>query len=461
MRLDRFIAKKRIIDLQSDTLAGAFDELLKACDLKSSEVGGLSRTALLKDLLSREQNMTTYLSNGIALPHLRIPMRRPYVFAVGRCAQGFSNEDRDIYKEVRYVFLLLASEGESSYLNVLSMLAGMFRDEGFSHRLQQAKRIEQFQDAVKRSFSGLGSEKATVPKDHYNEQLNRLMLSEARKIASTAGCSAVIVMGDTFKDGIRLGHKLSAFTTILVSDKTNVSVEPQTAVDAHITLKTISRTRLSQLRSALLIALSRGLIQYSDKICCLSGLAGSERLDTVVVIDVGREFQAVFRKQSEMLPAGVKPEILECVLAIATELAVEGREGQAVGSLFVIGDSAELKPYCKPLVLNPFYGYKDEELNILNPFMDETVKEFSTIDGAFIVRGDGVLESAGSLIHAPDCHVELPSGLGTRHAAAAAISMVADCIAVTVSSSTRQVTLFRRGQMLPLIDKQLPSIAHS
>ena len=50
-----------------------------------------------------------------------------------------------------------------------------------------------------------------------------------------------------------------------------------------------------------------------------------------------------------------------------------------------------------PLILNPFYGYKDEDRNILNPFMDETVKELSSIDGAFIIRGDGVLVFAGSI----------------------------------------------------------------
>jgi diadenylate cyclase len=81
------------------------------------------------------------------------------------------------------------------------------------------------------------------------------------------------------------------------------------------------------------------------------------------------------------------------------------------------------------------------------------VKEFSSIDGAFIVRGDGVIESAGSLVHAPEYVHQLPSGLGTRHAAGAAISMVSECIAIVISSSTGQVTLFRKGVMLPLLDK--------
>jgi DNA integrity scanning protein DisA with diadenylate cyclase activity len=50
--------------------------------------------------------------------------------------------------------------------------------------------------------------------------------------------------------------------------------------------------------------------------------------------------------------------------------------------------------------------------------------------------------------------VTLPSGLGSRHAAAAAISVAANCISIAVSSSTGQVTLFRRGVMLPLTERR-------
>jgi diadenylate cyclase len=147
--------------------------------------------------------------------------------------------------------------------------------------------------------------------------------------------------------------------------------------------------------------------------------------------------------------------VLERVIGIATELAVEGREGRPVGCLFVVGDSEKIEQMTKPLVLNPFFGYKEEDRNILNPFMDETIKEFSSIDGAFVIRGDGVIESAGSLIQAADMNHVLPSGLGTRHAAAAAVSVAAECIALVVSSSTGQVTLFRRGVMLPLNERKV------
>jgi DNA integrity scanning protein DisA with diadenylate cyclase activity len=126
--------------------------------------------------------------------------------------------------------------------------------------------------------------------------------------------------------------------------------------------------------------------------------------------------------------------------------------------LFVVGDTTRVDRMVKPLVLNPFYGYKDEDKNILNPFMDETVKEYSTLDGAFVIRGDGVVLSAGSLIQAADFDHPLPSGLGSRHAAAAAISVATDCVSIVVSSSSGQLTLFRRGVMVPLTEKKTSAV---
>ena len=126
----------------------------------------------------------------------------------------------------------------------------------------------------------------------------------------------------------------------------------------------------------------------------------------------------------------------------------------AAESYNFILDTEKVERLTKPLVLNPFFGYKEEDRNILNPFMDETVKEFSSIDGAFVIRGDGVVEAAGALIQATDSSHALPSGLGSRHAAAAAISVTANCISIVVSSSTGQVTLFRRGVMVPLTEKR-------
>lgn len=448
MRIDRYIAISRIVDLESTTFEGAIAELLEVCDV--SQEKNLTKKGLLADLLDREKQMTTYLGNGVCLPHARVPMKRTYMIAVGRCPKGLHYDGQKEYQEIRYVFLLLAASNARSYLYSLAALAWVFQDKTQMARFNSAGPLPVFRKVVKEVFGG----ESGKPKRRH-DRFNNLILRETATIAKGANCSTILIFGDTFGGGVDFGKKFKGFKTVLITHGTTESLSEDEAIDAVLPIRSFSNHRFSQLRSAVLIGLTRGIFTSNDRLCCVGGLPQSNQFDSITVVDIEREFQTVLTTKSDMLPASVKPEVIERVLAIATELAVEGREGHPVGCLFALGNAEKLSEFAKPLILNPFYGYKDEDRNILNPFMDETVKELSSIDGAFIIRGDGVLISAGSLLHAPNYSHELPGGLGSRHAAAAAITQAVDCLCVVVSGSTGQVTLFRKGKMLPLIEKAL------
>jgi DNA integrity scanning protein DisA with diadenylate cyclase activity len=187
----------------------------------------------------------------------------------------------------------------------------------------------------------------------------------------------------------------------------------------------------------------------------VSGLAAAKTLDTVIVTEVGREYE-IFASGADLtanLPK-ILPQVIERVVDIASELGSEGREGRAVGAMFIIGDTDRVLPLTKQLVLNPFRGYPPAERNILDYSLEETVKELATLDGAFIVRDDGVMETCGTYVRtASQEEYELPRGLGARHHAAAAITAITDSIAVTVSESTGSVTIFRRGRIVTEIQK--------
>ena len=73
MRLDKIIARSRIVDLRSHDLEGALRELL---DVSVASFPDLKPESLLKGLLARESTMTTYLGLGVALPHVRVKMSR-------------------------------------------------------------------------------------------------------------------------------------------------------------------------------------------------------------------------------------------------------------------------------------------------------------------------------------------------------------------------------------------------
>jgi DNA integrity scanning protein DisA with diadenylate cyclase activity/mannitol/fructose-specific phosphotransferase system IIA component (Ntr-type) len=446
MRLDKIISRGRIVDLKSLDLEGALQELLAVCVEKFPD---LKPESLLKGLLARESTMTTYLGFGVALPHVRVKMSRRYILAIGRSRVGIRHDGAMADDRVHLIVMLIAGENARDYLQVLASLARQVKEKELVDNLVNAPDLDALYDRLVGGFGGMRAVEAQ------QNRVNRLMFREAERVAQGADCGAIVVFGDTFIGGIQAGVLQSKLKTILVTRTALETADDGRGFTETIQVRSFSNQRLAQLRSAMLVALTRGVVTFSDRICCVGGISGSNQFDTLVVVDIEREFQTLLTgSTADLLPADVKPEVLERVIAVATELGVEGREGRPVGCLFVVGDVEKVASLSKPLVLNPFFGYKEEDRNILNPFMDETVKEFSSIDGAFIIRGDGVVESAGSLIQATDSTHVLPSGLGSRHAAAAAISVKANCISIVVSSSTGQVTLFRRGVMLPLTEKR-------
>lgn len=448
MRPDKFINQSRVIDLKSRDFRAALLELLSACP--RAALGEIDPASIVETILRREGTLPTHLDSSVALPHLRLPIPRKYMIAVGRCPAGLTESPDEEDRAVRVIVLVLASDNEKSYLAILSTLARALEDKDVVARLESAPDLRSFRSEIAALFKGVSGRAASS-----NTRFNRLFVNHAERIAVGADCTSIMVFMDAFTAPVKVGKfGAKSLNTIIVTRR-----EYEIPADAGdepdlLVVRSFSNHRMSQLRSSLLIGLMRGLIKPDERICCLGGLPGSDKLDSILVVDVAKEFPAVLARQSEkLLPDGVSAEVFERALGIATELAVEGREGKPVGCILVVGCRDKLKPHTKPLILNPFFGYPEEDRNILSPFMDETVKELSGIDGAFVINGDGVIESAGTLLTAPNTQRELPGGLGTRHSAACAISVAADCISLVVSTSTGQVTLFRRGEAIVLVDR--------
>jgi diadenylate cyclase len=137
---------------------------------------------------------------------------------------------------------------------------------------------------------------------------------------------------------------------------------------------------------------------------------------------------------------------LERVVELAVEIAREGREGRKIGTLFVVGDTGAVLDRSRQLMLDPLFGHPDEALDVNRPEFRETVKELAQLDGAFVVDDGGVFRSAARYVDVDLGVIDLPAGLGTRHAAAASISATTRATAVAVSQSS-VVRLFASGEV--------------
>ncbi len=145
--------------------------------------------------------------------------------------------------------------------------------------------------------------------------------------------------------------------------------------------------------------------------------------------------------------ADVDPKLLEEITVLAVEIAREGREGRKIGTLFTVGDAETVLEHSRTMILDPLAGHPDEKKRIDEPNLRETVKELAQLDGAFVVDDRGVFRSAARYLDAPTKGINLPLGLGSRHMAGAAISKLANTVAIVVSESS-VVRLFSSGELL-------------
>src|SRR5271157_4310055 len=279
------------------------------------------------------------------------------------------------------------------------------------------------------------------------KMLTRSLVRHAHGIAREVGARVIMLHADVIEEDADLSSLIEDvnFRVILVSHRPGF-LAPVERKDmcSVVHVPDIAMTRAGQVKVATLLAAAESLVKAGDRILCLTGIDGSGSIDTIMVLDMGTEIELFSASTADPLPKDVTPAVFERVLTLASELGVEGREGRTVGTLFVVGDSDRVLSQSHQLVFNPFHGYPEGERNILDHRLEETIKEFSAIDGAFVVRGDGVVLAAGRY-RAPRSKLEepLPQGLGTRHEAAASVTVTTDSIAVCVSQSTGTVSIFR------------------
>ena len=212
--------------------------------------------------------------------------------------------------------------------------------------------------------------------------------------------------------------------------------------------------RINQIKMAIIQALSKGLVKKGDKWVCISGIPQSKVLDNLLILEFGTEFEMIASSDLPVISEIVMPEVFDALLTLALEISIEGKEGRKpVGTIFVLGKHEDVLKFSHPMVINPFQGYPEEERNILDPRLKETIKEFSSIDGAFILREDGVILAAGRHLDASGENIEIPLGLGSRHRAAAGITSLTDALAIVVSEETGGVRIFHHGKIFMEIEK--------
>jgi diadenylate cyclase len=211
-------------------------------------------------------------------------------------------------------------------------------------------------------------------------------------------------------------------------------------------------SHFERVRQCVILGMEGGYIRRGSRLVCVTRMLDPRNVDAMMIVDTSRGFEGYDPMRVAELAGDLPLEVVKAVLDLAVEIGQEGREGDPVGTLFVIGDSERVSNNSRVMTFDPFRGYAEREKNICNPDIHEGVKEVALMDGAFIIQEDGVILSGGRYIAADVSGLTLPKGLGARHVAAASITKTTRSIAIAVSESTGAVRAFRRGNIVLRID---------
>jgi DNA integrity scanning protein DisA with diadenylate cyclase activity/mannitol/fructose-specific phosphotransferase system IIA component (Ntr-type) len=438
-----------IVDLKATEKGDAFKELVKA--LCKATKAAHKQKAILEEMMKREESASTFIGQGVAIPHVRMNAKDDFSIVVGRSVPGIKYDAaRGALAHIIVLVITNEKTDNNLHIQVLTEIATFFKsDSARNQALAPGEGPIDVQGIIASANKAGVDDKTIKP----SKKASAPVLGIAMDLAHDVKAAALMVFADTvrendFLDILKCKDKL----IVVTSNKTRFDAGDK-RITACIQAPSFPASRIGQIKIGVLLALSRNLIRNDDKVICISGNSKSGVFDTIVSLDVAAEYEFFFANSPEILPPDIKPEVLERILGLAGEIAVEGREGKPLGTIFVIGDTNTVNKFVTQLIINPFRGYSEAERNILDPALAETMKEHASIDGAFVITGDGIILSAGSYLRPQLDASSLPSGLGSRHVAAAGITACTKALAITISESTGMVTLFKNGAIVMTISK--------
>jgi DNA integrity scanning protein DisA with diadenylate cyclase activity len=263
------------------------------------------------------------------------------------------------------------------------------------------------------------------------------------------------LLGDLVEsvDGIFLFSPSSSFYERFANadlDVQLVVISPENALDAesHVELPLEFDNVRDRIRFGVEGAMEHGLVEEGDAVACSVSIFDGDH-DSIIRVRV-----------SELMRSGIfdlfansraDPSVIRDVFEVAIELGKKGQKGKPVGALFVVGDAGKVMNKSRPLSYNPF---EKSHVHVGDPIVNVMLKEFSRLDGAFVISDSGKIVSAYRYLEPSAEGVDIPKGLGARHMSGAAITRDTNATAIVLSESDGLVRAFKGGNIILEVDPE-------
>ena len=148
MKLSEIIVKKALVP---ELRATSRDEAIKELVKRLAETRAIDKNAeaeIAKAIIERENNATTGIGKGVALPHVSLKNIKKLVATIGLSSKGIDFKSLDNQPVHAVVLLVSCKEKPDEHLHAMETIFSAIQEERFRKFLFQAKSTEALVDLV-------------------------------------------------------------------------------------------------------------------------------------------------------------------------------------------------------------------------------------------------------------------------------------------------------------------------
>jgi DNA integrity scanning protein DisA with diadenylate cyclase activity len=227
-----------------------------------------------------------------------------------------------------------------------------------------------------------------------------------------------------------------------------IATENAVGAESYVELPLAFDTTRDRITFGIEGAMDAGFVTTGDVVACTVGMFGDD-VDCLVRVRVDESMRSGI--YDLFTDSRAEPGVIRDVFEVAIDLGKKGQKGKPVGALFVVGDAGKVMNKSRPLSYNPF---EKSHVHVGDPIVNVMLKEFSRLDGAFVVSDAGKIVSAYRYLEPSAEGVDIPKGLGARHMAGGAITRDTNATAIVLSESDGMVRAFKGGNLVLEIDPE-------
>jgi mannitol/fructose-specific phosphotransferase system IIA component (Ntr-type) len=149
MKFADFVCFEALVpNLKATSREGVIGELVEALS-KAGALGGASCKELVQAVIKRENEASTGLGKGVAVPHVKHKSIKKVVATVGRSSVGVDFNSLDKQPVYSVILILSPVDNAEMHLQAMEKVFMHLQHENFRKFLRQSQTAEQIKDLLK------------------------------------------------------------------------------------------------------------------------------------------------------------------------------------------------------------------------------------------------------------------------------------------------------------------------